>query len=300
MGLLASFLNVLGTTSKQVGGTLKEFAKQVAGKLQKGKEMVRKYRLFAKTKEAKDKMTAQMTALVDGVQKQFKKALVQAEETADRLVKRGKVSLAKAKRVQATVAKLVPQILYWLKTGYVASGKIISVHIPELYAIVRGKVGKKVEFGLKWGISRLRGGYLLATLGLSNKTMVDRKFALRAVNDHLAMFGKPPKAYAYDRGGYSAGNVAALKKLGVRKVGLAPVGKTAWAVSGKDKEELVRERAQVEGGIGTIKSSKYGFNRPAARTAAMMGTCGQRAVLGFNFTKLIRELAMKEEMVLIG
>ena len=41
----------------------------------------------------------------------------------------------------------------------------------------------------------------------------------------------------------------------------------------------------------TIKGQKYGFNRPAARSAAMMGTCGQRAVLGANLAKLVRGLA---------
>jgi hypothetical protein len=56
----------------------------------------------------------------------------------------------------------------------------------------------------------------------------------------------------------------------------------------------------VEGGIGTIKSSRYGFNRPAARSTDMMGACGQRAVLGFNVTKLVRELAKRKEIVLVG
>ena len=39
-----------------------------------------------------------------------------------------------------TVSKLVPQIRYWLRTGFVAAGKIINLHIPELYSVVRGKV----------------------------------------------------------------------------------------------------------------------------------------------------------------
>jgi hypothetical protein len=52
------------------------------------------------------------------------------------------------------MTKLIPQIRYWIKTGFVAANKIISVHIPELYSIVRGKAGKKVEFGLD---SWLRG-----------------------------------------------------------------------------------------------------------------------------------------------
>ncbi len=43
--------------------------------------------------------------------------------------------------------------------------------------------------------------------------------------------------------------------------------------------------------VGTIKSQKYGFNRPAARSVPMMGVCGQRAVLGLNLTKLARGAA---------
>jgi hypothetical protein len=66
------------------------------------------------------------------------------------------------------------------------------------------------------------------------------------------------------------------------------------------RDRLVRERAQVEAGIGTIKSSKYGFNHPAARSEAMMGACGQRAVLGFNTSKLVRQLAGRAGMTLSG
>ena len=66
------------------------------------------------------------------------------------------------------------------------------------------------------------------------------------------------------------------------------------------KDKLVRERAQVEGGIGAIKNGRYGFNLPAARSAAMMGVCGQRAVLGLNLNKLVRGLAGRKGMVLVG
>ena len=53
-------------------------------------------------------------------------------------------------------------------------------------------------------------------------------------------------------------------------MGLAPRGKTPWEVAGYVRARLVEERALVEGSIGTIKGSKYGFNRPAARSVAMM------------------------------
>lgn len=35
--------------------------------------------------------------------------------------------------------------------------KIIHLQMNELYSIVRGKAGKSVEFGLKWGINRIDG-----------------------------------------------------------------------------------------------------------------------------------------------
>lgn len=60
------------------------------------------------------------------------------------------------------------------------------------------------------------------------------------------------------------------------------------------------ERALVEGGIGTIKAGKYGFNKPAAKSADTMAMCGQRAVLGFNLNKMVRGLAERKEMVLVG
>jgi hypothetical protein len=86
----------------------------------------------------------------------------------------------------------------------------------------------------------------------------------------------------------------------VKEVGLAPRGSTAWSVNSKVREELVRERAMVEGGIGTIKSRRYGFTRPRARSARMMAYCGQRAVLGFNLNKLVRERAKRSDVGVVG
>jgi hypothetical protein len=203
-------------------------------------------------------------------------------------------------RLHDTMTKLLPQIRHWLRTGHVASGKIINLYIPELYSIVRGKVGKAVEFGLRWGIARLRGGFLLATVSRSKLELEDSRFAVRAVRDHVALFGKPPRAYAYDRGGWSAVNVSAIKKLGVRDVGLAPRGRAQWPVRGRARDRLIHERGLVEAGIGSIKSSRYGFNRPGARSAPMMGACGQRAVLGFNLNKLVRHLAERKKVALVG
>ena len=241
-----------------------------------------------------------MANIVEKVQRQLKRAIAAAATQTARVGKYGKVARAKVHQLHETMTRLLPQIRYWLKTGWVATGKVISLHVPELYSIVRGKVGKTVEFGLTWGIRRLKGGYLLATVATTKKELLDGKFAVSAVDEHIALFGKPPVAYAYDRGGWSKHNVAELKKRGVKEVGLAPRGRAEWKVSDATRKKLVSERAQVEGGIGSIKHAKYGFNRPAARSAKMMGFCGQAATLGFNLNKLVRELAKRERVQLVG
>lgn len=302
MGLMATFVTAVVAASKRVGPALKGFLEKASGLVVAAKRKVREYRLFAKdkSKAAKDRMVAQMATVVESVQKQLATALRHVGAAKDRLRRHRKIAWTRIQHVHQTMAKLLPQIRYWLKTGYVAANKIISLQVPELYSIVRGKVGKTVEFGLSWGITRLGGGFLLATLAKNKNDVHDSRFAVRAVKDHVALFGKPPKAYAYDRGGWSLENVEQIKKLGVRDVGLAPQGKAAWAVEGKVKEKLVAERALVEGGIGTIKSGKYGFNKPAAKSADTMGMCGQRAVLGFNLTKMVRGLAERNEIALVG
>jgi hypothetical protein len=119
-----------------------------------------------------------------------------------------------------------------------------------------------------------------ASVAKSKTELHDQKFAISAVEEHSALFGEPPKEYGYDRGGWSEENVSELKRKGVKEVGLAPRGAAGWAVNDATRKRLARERAQIEGCIGT--HAKYGFDRPAARSAEMMGTCGQLAVLGFN------------------
>jgi molybdopterin converting factor small subunit len=300
MGLMSGFLTSVANAARKVGRGLKGFVQQTGSQFKAARQKAREYRLFAKTKEGKDRVMKQMLTIVEKLNANLGEALRAPAAQGGRLRKYAIVARSKLLQLQDTMSKLLPQIRYWIRTGYVASDKIVSLHIPKLYSIVRGKVGKTVEFGLNWGIRRLAGGYLLATLAQDRRELVDTKFALRAVKDHIALFGQAPRAYAYDRGGYSAQNVSALKKLGVKDVGLAPRGRTQWSVGGAVREQLVAQRALVEAGIGTIKSPRYGFNRPAARSAAMMGACGQRAVLGFNSAKLVRELAGRQGVTLSG
>jgi IS5 family transposase len=300
VGHMAAFLNAVTAASSKVGKALSGFVEGLGARVKEAKKKVRAHRLFAKTTSAKKKLTRELAAIVKGINAELGQSLEAAKAQVERLRKHGKVAWAKLNALHGTMSKLLPQVRYWLRTGKVAAGKIINIHIPELYSIVRGKAGKAVEFGLKWGFARLRGGFILATLARGKGGMPDSRFALQAVDQHIAVFGMPPELYAYDRGGYSLENVKKLKAKGVKEVGLAPRGKAKWAVGDKVREKLVNERAQVEGSIGAVKSARYGFNRPPARSAEMMGVCGQRSVLGLNLNKLIRGLAARRQVVLVG
>jgi hypothetical protein len=302
MGLMAAFLTSVLSASKRAGRVFQQFASRARKHVERAKEKLRQYRLFAKgrSKAVKDKWVAEMANIIEAINNQLGRAADAAKKRNSRVAKYGLVARGKLVQLQQTMAKLVPQIRYWLRTGFVATDKIISIQIPELYSIVRGKVGKKVEFGLNWGITRLRGGFLLARLALNRRELQDPNFVVKSVEDLIALLGKAPHAYAYDRGGWSAPNVKTLKKLGVKEVGLAPRGRAEWAVSESTKTALVSERAQVEGGIGAVKSSRYNFHRPRARSARMMGSCGQLAVLGFNLNKLVRGLAARKRLVVVG
>jgi len=153
MGLLGGFVRSLEAAASKAGQVFKGFLAKAGGKLKAAKDQVRKYRLFAKdkTKAAKDDMVAQMASIVEGINQELGKVLAAAADEGRKLRGHAVVARRKLGEWHETIGKLVPQIRHWLDTGFVAAGKIINLHIPELYSIVRGKVGKSVEFGLSWG-----------------------------------------------------------------------------------------------------------------------------------------------------
>lgn len=297
MGLMAAFVTTALAAGRRVGRTLQRWGAKAGELWHKAKTLVRDYRLFAKTREAKVNLMAKMAEVVDKVQQKLGQAL---DAARPRLAGYRKVAWAKLQKLRSTMATLLPQIRYWLRTRRVALGKIISLQMPELYAVVRGKIGKRVEFGLRWGVERLGGGFLLGRVAMDRHEREDVDWAVEAVEDHIALFGQAPERCGYDRGGHSAANVQKLKALGVRQVGLAPRGKSAWSVTGPMRERLVKERALIEGSIGAVKSSRYAFHRPNAHSQMMMAVSGQRSFLGFNLNKLGRELMKQRHLALAG
>jgi hypothetical protein len=124
-----------------------------------------------------------------------------------------------------------------MKTGVVAKGKILHAGLTQARAIIRNKAGKKVEFGLKYLISRIGGGYLFGSLLLSCQD--ETKMPLQSLTDYRKIFGEKatPELIVYDRGGYAKGTIKKLGKEGVQKIGIQPKGKGNWLVAGEDRGE---------------------------------------------------------------
>ena len=286
VGLMKRFTDLVARNLKAVGGkfaAVKGKAKEIASKV---KGLVRGAHLFAKTKEEKRKVGKKLYHTISELQGLLKTCLSHGMQG------RSKASQELA-RLSKLMDLLLPQILYFLETGFVAAKKIIHLQTPELYAIVRGKAGKSVEFGLKWGINRI-DGFAMGFLINNGTHASDQKFCIQAIQEHISVFSKAPKTYGFDRGGFSKANIKKAKKLGVKNVGIAPTGKAKWDVSDRKAAAIRQERAQVEGVIGNIKSKKYGFNKPNAKSIWAMEMCGHRSILGFKLCKVVREVSLSQ------
>src|SRR5262245_47302778 len=176
---------------------------------------VKHYHLFAKTKEAKDRMLQQIVhqtqALI--VASQVVSQGVQA--TTSQAVRS---AVAKLQQLAAVTHILIPQIQQWLATGVVASGKLLHAGITTARAIVKNKVGKKVEFGLKWLMTRIEGGYVLGPVVPAHAD--ERQMPLAALRQYREVFGPAatPQLLVYDRGGSAATTLQKLRQEGVKKV----------------------------------------------------------------------------------
>ncbi len=288
VGLMGRFMKLVSRAVGRVRGrfdgvkkTVKEAAEKVAG-------LVRNAHLFAKTKEQKGKIERKIYHTVREIQTLIAETIAAGANLS------GKAA-GELDRVNKVMGQLLPQIWHFLSTGFVAPKKIIHLQIPELYSIVRGKAGKKVEFGLKWALNRIGCGFLCGFLMGDGKNADDTAFCRESVKVHAKLFGKAPEIFGFDRGGYSAPNIKKMGRLGVKHVGIAPRGDAPWAVSDDIRDRIKIERARVEGAIGTVKCPRFGFNKPHVRSKAAMERCGHKAILGFNLRKLVKEWAAQQE-----
>lgn len=248
---------------------------------------VKHYHLFAKTKEEKDQVLQQIVHQTQDLIEASQAVSKQVQDTTSQAVRS---AVAKLQQLAAVTHGLIPQIQQWLATGVVASGKILHAGITTARAIVKNKVGKEVEFGLKWLITRIEGGYVFGKVVPAQADA--RKMPLEALSQYREVFGPTatPQMMVYDRGGSAATTVKKLQQAGIPKVGIEPVGKAAWSIAAADQQEVKSQRAKSEGSLGALKSQKYAFNHGRQRSDQTLVATGQWAMVCLNLNKLLRDL----------
>jgi hypothetical protein len=282
-GLAQRCLRALVRLSQKGVAAVEETIQQAKAGLQS----VKQYHLFTKQKKEKDLLLRRIIEQTQDLIRGAGGVVETVRQSTDRVQKSACQKLLRMKQVAET---LIPQIMQWMSTGVVAKGKIVHAGITQARAIVRNKVGKKVEFGLKYLINRIGGGYVFGKLVAANSD--ERKMPLETLSSYREVFGKAatPEWISYHRGGWSELGVQKLAKAGIKKIGIEPKGKADWLIAEEDQKRVKSERGKMEGSIGTLKSEKYGFNKPKERKWEMIQAAGQRSMVSLNLNKLMRDL----------
>jgi hypothetical protein len=248
---------------------------------------VKEHHLFVKSRAAKRQVLTRLLTEVGQLVVQTRLLVTGLGERRDRVTHNAITTL---KTMHEVAKRLIPQIVQWITTGVVAKGKIVHAGVTQARAIVRHKAGQDVEFGLPYLLSRLGGGYVFGTLIRGG--VDESKMPLQALATYREIFGAQatPALVVYDRGGYATATVRALAKEGVQAIGIQPKGHGAWHVVEAIRETVRSERGKTEGIIGTLKTAKYGFNKPKERLWQTLEMAGPRSILTFNLNKLMRDL----------
>ena len=248
---------------------------------------VKEHHLFAKGKQAKRQVLTRLLTEVGQLIVQTRLLVQGLGARRDRVMQHALTTL---QTMHEVAKRLIPQIVQWITTGVVAKGKILHAGVTQARALVRHKAGKEVEFGLPYLLSRLGGGYVFGTL---IRGVVDEsKMPLQALAGYRDIFGAhaTPTLMVYDRGGSATATLRALAREGVKQIGIQPKGNRAWSVAEAVRETVRSERGKTEGIIGTLKTDKYGFNKPKERLWHTLEMAGPRSILSFNLNKLMRDV----------
>jgi hypothetical protein len=248
---------------------------------------VKEHHLFAKGKQAKRQVLTRLLTEVGQLIVQTRLLVQGLGARRDRVTQHALTTL---QTMHEVAKRLIPQIVQWITTGVVAKGKILHAGVTQARALVRHKAGKEVEFGLPDLLSRLGGGYVFGTL---IRGVVDEsKMPLQALAGYREIFGAhaTPTLLVYDRGGSATATLRALAREGVKQIGIQPKGTRAWSVAEAVRETVRSERGKTEGIIGTLKTDKYGFNKPTERLWHTLEMAGPRSILSYNLNKFRRDL----------
>lgn len=178
--------------------------------------------------------------------------------------------------------------------------RIVSLHMPFVRPIVRGKTNASVEFGAKLAISVVNGYSYMEHLSFDNFN--EGTTLIASVENFKQRFGHYPEAVIADKIYRNRDNITYCKKYNIRLSG-PPLGRPV-----KDPELLRQQYRQerqdsgirnaVEGKFGEGKRF-YGLNRIMARLQSTSETVIAMQLLVMNLEKRLRSLFVQIFKVLL-
>ncbi len=173
--------------------------------------------------------------------------------------------------------------------------RIVSISQPHVRPIVRGKAGKKVEFGAKISISHIKGGYVVLDR-LSWDAYNESGDLIGQIEGYRERFGYYPESVHADAIYRTRANRAYCKKRDIRLAG-KPLGRPKKETE-QNKAELKAKKKQmrqdevdripVEGKFGNLKR-KGTLDRIMAKLARTSESVIHVGVIVLNLDKWMRE-----------
>jgi IS5 family transposase len=306
-GLLATAVSTLTHTIGRVqaaGGATRTRVRDRRRAARRGAHQLAKT-LRARTGQAKQQVaerTAELAALAE-----------QAAADAARVARNARRQLARAgSSATGKLARLVSdlettigrtqQVIGQARTrlaGGTPNGatRLVSLHDPDARPIVKGRLGKPVEFGYKAQVGDNPDGVVLDYL-VEVGNPVDAPLLVPAVERIIQQTGQVPGAATADRGYGEAAVDEQLHGLGVDQVAIPRKGTPSAARQAHEHtrsfRRLVKWRTGAEGRISHLKH-RYGWDR-----TLMDGIDGARiwcghGVLAHNLVKVSGLLQAKQQ-----
>jgi transposase, IS5 family len=216
-----------------------------------------------------DRLTAQVAAIA-------RRALAQAERVA-RNARRARAKRSSdgrlrrlVQRLEETTAhthRLLAQTRQRLAGNRVIGDRLVSLADPDARPIRKGKPGRPTEFGYTVLLAECERGFI-ATHHTHKGNPGDAAQLIPAVQDVIAVTGRPPGTVAGDRGFGTAANDSALAALGVQRIGLARTGTPSKARACYEQTRRFKRmrnwRVGIEARISQLKRS-FGLGRTRLR-----------------------------------
>jgi IS5 family transposase len=239
------------------------------------------------------RITGQLAGLAHRTSAEAQAVLRNARRALPRTTGRAKGRLRRAADELAVMirrtATLIAQTRTRLAGGRPDSAtRLVSLHDPDARPIVKGRLGKPIEFGYKAQILDNTDGIVLDhTVEEGNPP--DAPQLAPAIERITQRTGKPPRAVAADRGYGEAAVEADLHDTGVKTVAIPRKGRPGTARQTHERQpgfrRLVKWRTGCEGRISHLKH-RYDLHRTHLdRLTGARIWCGY-GVLAHNLTKI--------------